>query len=356
MLPYFIILALVMFLIYVNKSENSSIEVSGISIFLSFLILTLFAGFRSSNIGTDTNNYVSLFNELKYIYQLDYNSGKSIEKGYLFFQEIAFFISKDYWSLLTLIALLCVACNFIVIKKLSMNIQLSIFIYITLGEYFGFFNGARQGMAVAISAISLLYIIKKDFIRFAVCIFIASLFHRSAMVFFPFYFILRIPFTIKNALIFSVLGYIAFSFFRNIISLFNTDIESRYAGYENRGAIGGQFLALFFIVTAILLILLRNKIKIPNLKLYDVYLNLCLFTAIIYMVVIVTGSDVNFIRISSYFSIGFILIWPLIFKDINLFNINLIKVLFVVIHLFFYGISLYKMSNLTPYQLNPNFL
>jgi transmembrane protein EpsG len=356
MFPYFVVLTIIMLLVYANKSENKYIKITDISIFFSMVILIAFAGLRSVSVGTDTGNYARMFADLRFENRSVFEIETSVEKGYVLLQKIALGISTDYWSILTLVAVICVFCNFYIIKKLSHNIRLSIFIYITLAVYVVFFNAARQGLAISISAISILYIVRKDFLRFIICVFIASLFHRTVLIMLPFYFILRIPFTYKKALLFFVIGFAAFYSFSKIISVFDSSVEERYAVYEDRGATGGELLAVFFILLAAFLIRLRNRITLPNLKLYDVYLNLCLFTAIIYVVVIITGSDVNFIRITNYFAIGFVLIWPVVFKDVKLFQQSHGKFLFVVVHLLFYAVYLFKMANLTPYQLNPNIL
>jgi transmembrane protein EpsG len=356
MFPYFVVLTIIMLLVYANKSENKYIKLKDISIFFSMVILIAFAGLRNVSVGTDTGNYVGMFTNFQFENKSIFEIETTLERGYLILQKIALAISTDYWSLLTLIAAVCVFCNFYIIKKLSQNIRLSIFIYISLAVYVVFFNAARQGLAISISAISILYIVRKDFLRFIICIVIASFFHRTVLIMLPFYFILRIPFTYKKALLFFVIGFAAFYSFSKVITVFDSTVEERYAVYEDRGATGGELLALFFIVLAAFLMRLRNKITLPNLKLYDVYLNLCLFTAIIYIVVIFTGSDVNFIRITNYFAIGFVLIWPIVFKDVKLFRQSHIKSLFVVVHLLFYAIYLSKMSNLTPYLLNLNLL
>jgi transmembrane protein EpsG len=356
MFPYFAVLTIIMLLVYANKSENKYIKLTDISILFSIVILIAFAGLRSVMVGTDTGNYVGMFTDFQFEHRSIFEVETTLEKGYMLLQKIALGISKDYWSLLTIIATICVFCNFYIIKKLSENIRLSVFIYISLAVYVVFFNAARQGLAISIAAISILYIIKKDWLRFLICIFIASLFHRTVLIMLPFYFILRIPFTYKKAFLFFIIGFASFYSFSKVIALFDSAVEARYAVYEDRGALGGEFLAVFFILLSGFLMSLRKKITIHNLKYYDVYLNLCLFTAIIYTVVIVTGSDVNFIRITNYFTIGFVLIWPIVFKDVKLFQQSYIRLLFVIVHLFFYGVYLFKMSNLTPYLLNPNLL
>ena len=100
-------------------------------------------------------------------------------------------------------------------------------------------------------------------------------------------------------------------------------------------------LSLFFIVMTFVLIRFRKYIKTENLAYFNIYLNTCVFSSIIYVVVSLTGSDVNFLRMSLYFSLGYILIWPFILNDVPMFNRLLPRVAFIGVHL-------------VPYEFNPN--
>ena len=172
----------------------------------------------------------------------------------------------------------------------------------------------------------------------------------------PFYFILVLPYSLRNLLLFTVVGFFSFYFLSTILGFLSPEVESRYAIYEDRGATGGFLLATFFILVSIFLIVLRPQISEEKMYLFDVYLNLTVFTAIVYLVVILTGSDVNFIRITNYFAIGFVLIWPIVFEDVKFFKQPAARFLVIAVHLAYLTIYLGKMSNLIPYTVNKFFL
>lgn len=353
MLPYFVLLPAVLLFL---KSSYSGKKASGsfsLPFVISTLILILFAGLRSSDVGTDTNNYVGIYREFSYFTGSIFEMNTTIEIGYLFLQKIALLFSTEYWSLLITIACFAVIPYFYLIKKLSKNVLLSVFLYITLAVYLIFFNAGRQGIAVAITSLSIIYLLKRSMIKYFICIAIASLFHNTAIIMIPFYFILTRKVTLKSTLLYVVLGIVSFTFLSSILGIFSSDIEERYAVYEDRGATGGYLLAVFFIMLGAVLFILRKQITTKNLRIYDVYLNYCLFTSIIYIVVIFTGADVNFIRLTNYFALGFIFIWPIIFEDVKLFKLHFIKLIFVLVHLLFYGVYLYEMGDLVPYAHNP---
>lgn len=352
MLPYFLLIPVVLLFLRSSSTNKKGKHSKDLLLFISTLLLIFFAGLRSGDVGTDTNNYIGIYKDFSYYTGSIFEVKSTIELGYLFLQKIALMLSVEYWALLTMIAVFAVIPYFFIIKKLSKNIMLSVFLYITLAVYLIFFNAGRQGIAVAISSISVIFLIKRSMIKYFICIFIATLFHNTAIIMLPFYFVLTRRVTLKSTILYTIIGVVSFTFLNSFLSLFSTDVEARYAVYEDRGATGGYLLALFFITLSLYLYFLRKKISLKNLKMYDIYLNYCLFTAVIYIVVIITGADVNLIRLTNYFALGYIFIWPIVFEDVRLFKQHFIKVMFVLVHLLFYGIYLNKMSELVPYTLN----
>lgn len=350
MTPYFILLFLVVILLQFKKSKQNN----GYKFiyWLVAFILILFATVRSSAVGTDTNNYVGSFTSSLYRVKNIFTSEGSLEIGYLALEKLALQISHEYWALLFTIACICVLPVFFTIRKLSRQFLLSIFLYISLGTYLFFFNGARQAIAASIISISIIFIINKNIFKYVLVVVIASLFHRSALIMLPFYFILNFTFSYFRILIYAALGFIAMYYYTTLIGVFDEKLEDRYIEYENRGATGGYLLAIFYVLISMFLVVIRSKVEKYYLNEYDVYLNMCVSASLVYLVVVVTGSDVNFLRVSLYFSMGHILIWPIVFKYTNFFKIPFTKFIFFMGHLMFFYIYLDKMSDFTPFKFN----
>jgi transmembrane protein EpsG len=347
MIFYFILLALIMLLLY-TPVKNTGAKSSDLGIYISVTLLTLFAGFRNRSVGTDTNNYIGFF-ENRSAYNF---SNTSIERGFLVLEEIARFVSTNYSIFLTLIALVCVVSYTYLIKKESLNISISFFLYLTLGSYLFFFNGARQGIAASILAIAFVFLLKRKLFWFVFWVLVASLFHRTVLIMLPFYYILILKYSTFRMFLFSVTSFVGLSFLSFFISFFDEVVSVRYSAYIDRDASGGVLLGLFFSVSSLLLIYLRNRIPKEIQKIYDIYLNLCVFNSLIYLVVIVLGVDVNFLRFSQYFLAGYVLIWPLIFKYTPLGKDRVFKNVFYIAHLGFYIVYLSKMSSMIPFILN----
>lgn len=355
MIPYFIVLIIATALSMIVRNNKQNSRLFTFPMLLVMALLIAFASVRNSTVGTDSNNYVGIYNYFLSDIDQGLSMKTNIELGYIYIQYMASFISVDYWALFFCISLITVLCFFYVIGKLSVNLALSVFIFITLGTYLISFNAARQGIAVAISTIALLSVMQRKMWSYFIIIIIASFFHRTVLIMLPFYFILRMPFSYKNSVIFLIVGSLGFYFLSTVLSVFDSAVEERYSVYEDRGATGGYLLAVFFIVLTIFLVYARKFISIIDIKVYDVYLNYTIFTAVIYIVVAVTGSDVNFIRLTNYFAIGYILIFPLLFKKGSYFNVGFEKPIFILLCLAFFTVYLSKMANLSPYILNNNY-
>jgi hypothetical protein len=319
----------------------------------SFAILVLFAGLRSVMVGTDTGNYIGIFNLFKSDLGLIFELDTSIEFGFILLQGVAASISHNYWSILTVIAIAGLAPTYRTISKLSVNTIVSVFIYVTLASYVFLFNGARQGLAAAIYGIALVHLVNKKFIRYTIWVIIAAFFHKTVVIMLPLYFVLRMKFSFFRMIIISSVAFIILTFLGTFLSFLDGFSGNKYDMYIDRGASGGVLLGIFFAIISIFLIFLRRFIKERNYYLYDIYLNLCVINSIIYLVVISAGADVNVLRLSLYFSFGYIFIWPIIFQDIKIFREPLICLAFTLVHLVFYYVYLSKMSSLVPYEFNP---
>jgi hypothetical protein len=89
-------------------------------------------------------------------------------------------------------------CSFIQIFFIYLTLvktrQVAILPYIALTiigsmEFLSWTNGMRQAIAACIIVFSTYYIHEKKFLKFIICIFCATLFHRSAFIFIPLYFL-----------------------------------------------------------------------------------------------------------------------------------------------------------------------
>lgn len=352
MYQYFILLILALLLFANSTNNNHSKGLKRVYFFLTLLLLTLFAGLRNFTVGTDTSSYVRAFSDFNYSYNNEIFSFLS-EYGYTLINIIAFKINSDYWALLILQSFLFTTLSLLIIRKYSLSPTFSLFFFITLGFYLFSFNAARQAIALAFYICSFNYIKEKKFYKHIIIILIAALFHKTILFVIPLYFFIVLPFNFRNFIL--IIGFsIILSLFLNNILLFSSSIESRYAIYSETGTSGGYLLTIFYLVMTSFFILIRKKIKNEYLKSYDIYLNMTIIGTAIYLIIILNSAYIELTRISQYFHISIIFIWPIIFKSKKTFSSNTFIMFIILIHLIYFYVFLKKIGNYTPYILNTN--
>lgn len=342
MIPYIIVLTFLIFWVYFEKELFDRK-----AFWMPVITLSLFAGMRSFLVGTDTIEYV-----LSYIINQDFSNftfRDDVEKGFQLFVYFLLKFNPNYFWLLFIPAFFIVISFSNIMKKYSDNYLLSVIIYITFGSYTFFFNGLRQGIAIAITTYALPFMIKKKFIKFFLITALASTFHTSALIMLPFYFIVNL----KIKLIYKVFGILIGGTLlsRPAIEYFAKDM-ARYQGYTNNQDFGGLYTLAFFIFIALFITVMKIKLKISNLifnKLYTFYVvGVSLLLPIASLGAGASGPQ----RILNYFTWTLVILLPAIFNKTKSNSINIAFVLFCIVY---YYLTTTRFSNLTPYTLNKLF-
>jgi hypothetical protein len=354
LLIYFVILLLATLLGSLVSKYKESPFLSFIFLGFLFTLLVVFAGVRDLSVGTDTENYRATF-----LYKLNteisiLNIFSGVEPGFILFQTISQNITKDFTIFLFLIAAFVVGLSMWTMKKLSLSFPISMFVFITLGYYLFFFNGARQAMSAAIYGLALIPLLSGKKYQYIILVFVAFLFHKSALAMLPLVIPLTMRISLKQFMVTAIFTLVLTSALSILITLSPDLVSDKLANYHNRTAGGGKLLMIAYIIMTLYFYLNRKYIPQNSIKEYSLYLNLCLFTTFIYIFVNLGGRDVNLIRITLFSSYGFILIWPLILKNVNFYKSVVPWFFFIIIHLIFFYIYISKM--MTPYFINPELL
>ena len=350
MLPYFIFLAIVLFLAYLSFMEDKPNKAI---IVLLFLVMTCFAGFRSSVVGTDTGGYTRHFENSSF---KNKNLGTGLamlteEPGFYFLQKVLSGMSNDYILLLTGIA--AVFC-FFVLRSISRNSTmpaLSLFVFIPLGYYTFVFNGARQGLAMAIYMMSIPFLMQRRFWPYVLVVLCAAMFHKTIVVAIPLYFVFRMSYSLKSFVV-VLCGGFCVCYLLPIFLSFSSTLEIRYMIYTETSATGGYFLTLFYVILAVFFILQRRLINEEALEQYDIYLHMLIVGSAIYVVVTLTGSYVELTRFAAYFQVASIFLWAMLIRERQTPLSPVVYVVAILGHLGYFAIFLSRMANLTPYLFN----
>lgn len=348
MTPYLIFLACVILFYYcsfVFRYRN------GFSVFtvLTYIILVLFAGLRNGSVGTDTNSYIASFQRIGRVDFAAFDIASDF--GYAVLERIALTFSGEYYSLLIATAMVFVFCSLKAIQDLSINPVISLFVFITLGYYTFSFNGARQGIAMAIYMLSFRYLLSSKFIYYCFWVLIAGFFHKTIIVAIPLYFLFNSRFSFFTFFLMVVSSILIFYYFQVLVG-FGASINPRYLVYLNRSESKGEMLTLFYAIMTLYFVFFRQFIPLKERKFYDRFLNMSITGTIIYLIVIFTNSYIELTRFAAYFQISSIFLWPFVLKNTEESIKPGLMIGLVVVCIAFFIVFIGRMAGLTPYVFN----
>ena len=327
---------LTLFSIYLQfNPKKSELKLLNIVCFVSFLAL---GGLRFK-VGADWYSYENIFKSI--------NNFSDIilareEKLFMLFMYGSKLIANNYSFFVFIFFAVSFYLKYKVIKKYSPDIFLSLIIYFYTIFLIYDVNGIRQGMAMAIVLFSLSSILDKKLLLFIFLIIIASLFHISAILFFPFYWLSKIKVHKRIMIIIMAISFFIFIPIQSILEnstiiqpLLVLDRFSHYSAYLNNAAgrdISFLSLAIFQrIFTFSLFYFYFNKLKIDdNFKtlLFNGY-----FISIIVFIFFSFSTEFAS-RLSFYFKALEIIIIPIIvFSQNKIYNRLLLLLLFVLLSL-----------------------
>ncbi|MFC7322716.1 EpsG family protein [Halobacillus campisalis] len=280
-------------------------------VFVALISLVAVAGLRS-NIG-DTFFYMHAYEVNTFTWEL-IKEQKDIGFGVL--QMLLQSISSDPQLLILTTALITNALIVIVLYKYSRMLELSLFVYITGGLFLITMNGIRQTLAAAIAFTAIKFLVEGGFKRYAAVILIASLFHQSALILLPVYFMVQVKAFSKATLAllaFAVLLVAGFDQFSSI--LFSAIEDTQYGEYKDFAEGGANFLRVAVEGAPLFVAYLgRDRLRevMPN---SDVIINMCLIG---FVFMVVSTQNWIFARFSIYFGLYQLILisWlVLLFRD-----------------------------------------
>lgn len=316
---------------------------------VAFACLWILPAMRYYTVGTDAEMYKNIFLKAN-----SYNLANSpVEIGYIILNKILHFFNIGNGSQIIFIVTSFIILYLIskVIFKYSKKYELSFFLFITMYFYYNSFNQIRQYIAIAITFYAIKYIFEKDLKKYVICIAIAFLFHQSAIIMLPFYYILQINFSKKISGIIIGLGILGYLILDKVL-LIVFSLIPRYQKYAS-GELSKLLTDGSNIVHALVLILLLAVIFILKDKLEEkdeknkIYINAILFATTLQ---ILGTRTVLFSRIVYYFSIYAILLIPNILDVVEEDKKRIVYISIMVIYFIHcIGLLVLNQSEVLPY-------
>lgn len=152
------------------------------------LILFIFAAFR----GTGDGDYYAYLEHSQYFVSLsDLFVSSPMEIGFRALSLLKNMLRLPDQFIIIFMNVISIGLIYKFVLKYSPDPVFSMFLFLPL--YFQFdMHAARTAVAIAISAHSINYIIHRNFTKYIFIILLASLFHKSALIMIPMYFIIAI--------------------------------------------------------------------------------------------------------------------------------------------------------------------
>lgn len=351
MFVYLTVLIIVTLSANIALRSNSKI-VSRLFLGLGFVSMVLVAGLRHRLVGTDSGNYVRIFNSIQEFTDILAPAGRSLEYGFWTLAWLPHFISDQYMVYFLFIALIVIGCYQSTILKYSEHLGISYFVFITMGFYTFFFNGARQGMACAVYALAISPLFDRNFKKYFFIVLLATLFHKSALITLPVYFIFNKANTMKTNALIVFIGCAGAYFLQSIVEIASR-FDSRYSTYADSG-VGGGYLIVTFICSLCLFFLFYKKSVHVCQEQYGLFLNLFVFGAVISLVPTLFGVNPSgLLRLNLYFNISAIFLWPIVFKNLKTRSTKILfSYMFIALYVVYFVLTTQRFSNLTPYMFN----
>ena len=280
---------------------------------LSFLVLLVFLGFRTSGIGIDDYNYGQMLNYVRADGPFETFSHLGVEPGYLLLNSVVGMFTNDYQVIIFIMAFL--SLMFFYLRLRDFRNEISIFIAIILfgfTVYPYFFGILRLSLAMSIVFFATRYIEIGNRKRYNLFIILASSIHLSAAIMLLYNLIFKKKLIKRNIIKYYIFLAIAIPTILLIITCFIApNMGDRYSLYTSMGEFSlsiADLDKLPFIIFG--LFFYKNTIK--NSKFFSLHFFLYSISVIIAM----CSSIFNLGRLEWYFSIFICLFLPELIKNI----------------------------------------
>lgn len=180
--PYIILYLFLFVLVFFLRKTKLALYNQG-----AMLVVFLFCALRAPVVGADTWGYVRYLTGLRDFYSV--NDSRALEPLFLLYREILVFVHMPIVGVMFFNSLFSLVPMFILIKKYSTNVPMSLLMFFNLGIHTLYFVALRQIFAIGVLIFALVYCLesgkqrKKKIIFFLVAVVIALGFHSTAIVY-----------------------------------------------------------------------------------------------------------------------------------------------------------------------------
>jgi|TARA_B100001964_G_scaffold238082_1_gene302859 hypothetical protein len=333
-------ISLLVFVIFANiqllKKKLLKIELN-----LFFLFLICFVGLRDVS-GGDYSTYFKIFrNNSEYFRNFSF----SADIGFVLFTQLIKSFSNNFYLYSIVISIFNFLCLRFFLTKFKVYNFLSMIILYQSFIIFLFMGYVRQGLAISILMVGIVFLYKKNFLMFFIYLFISILFHKSALVFLVFlllYFIdkkLSPIFILFQSIVISIFIYLYYDEFLRLFYYYSG--EGNY--FKSKGAYPRVLSNIFIIFSSYFYLFANNYFNKDENKKYHHFILTYLSITIITLYFLIIDNTTLADRLNYY-------LVPLTIILLNLVH-NHIKLKFTFINF----VSIFYIINLNIWLLYGNF-
>lgn len=312
----------------INQSSDNKIQKG--TAFLMTLILALVAGLRY-NVGTDYSNYYASYLSFKTL-PLKLND----EPGIKVIARVAAIIYDDPGTMMFLAAVITVTLMVVTILRNSEMPWLSVMLYILLCCWHGCFNGVRQYLAAAVLFAGHYFIKEKRLGCWCLLVFLASMFHITAVIGIVFYFFPKIQISFKQIIISTICIFIGMKAYDAIFSFigFLKDDTLDFTGVGS-GYLTNSINPIRIIVAWVPVVFFWAFNRYYNKKdeKFKFYMNMSFLHAV-FMTVAFNSTYLG--RIGIYTGVYNTLAWPLLLKKLESKSQKILIILMLILYFFYW--------------------
>ena len=194
---FFSVFALILNNILTKENEKMIIEI------VILIILCLISGTRYKLGGTDYFIYEKMFDVVPTLGDFNFDTVHGIygtfgaEKGYLYLNSIVKSLGFNFYGFTLLHSMFFYFSLYKGLKKYTNNFNLLIIVFLYKMFFYNTFISLRQSITIGIFFLAMHYIQEKKIVKYFMMCFIATLFHKGALILFFIYFINKIQLTKK---------------------------------------------------------------------------------------------------------------------------------------------------------------
>ena len=262
---YFVLFYVIFFIFISNLTKNKRLVFSNHildknRLFLFFIAIGLIcvSGLRYK-VGTDYDAYIINY---------DYYKTPGLQSlGCRVIAILSSWIKDDYATWFFLMAFLTIGLCVYAINKKKDYWQLAILLFLFMGYWHASFNIVKQCAAMAILIACQDYLLEKNFVKWVVACIIASLFHVSAILMIPVFFLVTRSITIKQLFVTIVVGVVISFGYQQLFDLMSL-LKTNEAMESIDSAVGARRVnylrVLVNVIPALLMIPLRKEYRRIN--------------------------------------------------------------------------------------------